>query len=54
MVQAFFVHWKTSLLGIAAGFFTVWGQQGWKSAAAGAAIALIGIFASDGGKVVTK
>ena len=54
MFQAFVVHWKTSLLGIAAGFFTMWQGQDLKHAAAAAAVALIGIVASDGDKVVSK
>lgn len=54
MIANFFLHWKTSLLGIAAGFFTAWAHSGWKSAAAGAGIALLGLLASDGDKTASK
>jgi hypothetical protein len=47
-IEGFFVNWKTSLLGIVAGAFTaLQGGQNWKSVAAGAAIAVLGLVAKD-------
>jgi hypothetical protein len=47
-IAGFFVNWKTSLLGIVAGAFTaLQGGQNWKSVAAGAAIAVLGLVSKD-------
>lgn len=55
LIESFFVHWKTSLFGIAAaGFNQLQNGTNWKTVLVSAAIALLGLFSSDGNITATK
>lgn len=50
-IKSIFIHWKTSLCGIAAaGLNTTANGTSWKQIALSAAFALVGLFAKDGDK----
>lgn len=53
-IKNFLVHWKTSLCGIVAGAITAFGSgQSVPHIVTGAAIAVLGLVASDGDKSLT-